>query len=556
MEREKSRINMFLTDIPIDNGLGESYQGLPGFPNNQPELTNEHCFHRTISDLEKSTAKGLPPLSIIGDAMHGQYSVLPTPQSADIYWSYDPAFFNPDPNLYFYADQRFDLNNDVYHSPVSPRMIKKRKSEGSANSAAPTSVRKKTIVNICECSGNCGKKVASMFLRGPIHLLQKSFMIDILCNNCTNQQPWLYHDSKLIKSCDYVQTARKRCIENLNEVECDVCRMKIGNGGIRPVDLSGQISQDLTVEYVCNKCIVKYKFCSECGGGGKCRTGKWRPIELFEKGRRTCILPHIRLGDSEVSTVSYSQAELTGEIIRHLQDVFFDSYLSYYAGPFNMELKNQSFLQLLEETIYPLWQNRVLKYISSPPPKHISRYTVVEWINKQHRNKAKAKAQKEEGISFWLKVIADQSFKIKLNFESAADNLGNNTCVSFGVVEWNHKKRVVVIPQIIPRSFFTRSFQAYDHLITQAINSIRIEARRDSISMPIYVVIVGNLDNLKVKGIPERLGFLEKAKFVLGDPDSERLLEDFDHPMRTPNALIHVATVEHLLHRKGEDQMP
>lgn len=49
-------------------------------------------------------------------------------------------------------------------------------------------------------------------------------------------------------------------------------------------------------QVMCDVCDVKYKFCSQCGGGS-IRTGKYRPTELFDNGRKTCSLAHVRLGD-------------------------------------------------------------------------------------------------------------------------------------------------------------------------------------------------------------------------------------------------------------------
>ncbi|KAJ3128623.1 hypothetical protein HK101_005370, partial [Irineochytrium annulatum] len=37
--------------------------------------------------------------------------------------------------------------------------------------------------------------------------------------------------------------------------------------------------------------------CSSCGGGSTLRTGKWRPKQMFEAGRKTCSLSHVRVGN-------------------------------------------------------------------------------------------------------------------------------------------------------------------------------------------------------------------------------------------------------------------
>jgi hypothetical protein len=53
-----------------------------------------------------------------------------------------------------------------------------------------------------------------------------------------------------------------------------------------------------SVEVVCSYCRSHFAFCSDCGGGGKHRTGKYRPVQLFLPGRRTCKLSHVRYGDN------------------------------------------------------------------------------------------------------------------------------------------------------------------------------------------------------------------------------------------------------------------
>ncbi|KAJ3113021.1 hypothetical protein HDU96_003897 [Phlyctochytrium bullatum] len=66
------------------------------------------------------------------------------------------------------------------------------------------------------------------------------------------------------------------------------------------------IEPDFGVEVVCADCVKDFDFCSNCGGGGTWRTGKWRPRQLFQEGRRTCNLSHVRFGDKiQVQIVTY-----------------------------------------------------------------------------------------------------------------------------------------------------------------------------------------------------------------------------------------------------------
>ena len=77
---------------------------------------------------------------------------------------------------------------------------------------------------------------------------------------------------------------------------CDVCLRDVAFGAVVPEDQRDRI--DFQVEVVCASCDSRYRRCSDCGGGGGARlgVGKWRSKELFLGGRKTCSLPHVRLG--------------------------------------------------------------------------------------------------------------------------------------------------------------------------------------------------------------------------------------------------------------------
>ncbi|CAE6525274.1 unnamed protein product [Rhizoctonia solani] len=107
---------------------------------------------------------------------------------------------------------------------------------------------------------------------------------------------------------------------------CDVCGRTRGRGGIIPKDQGQMIG--FAVEVVCKTCFQRYQRCSDCGGGsGRVMVGKWRckgkimcpgdsvsdssaVTELFEKGRKTCKLPHARLGGGEIEVGTWRVDEL------------------------------------------------------------------------------------------------------------------------------------------------------------------------------------------------------------------------------------------------------
>ncbi|KAJ3166186.1 hypothetical protein HK101_011969, partial [Irineochytrium annulatum] len=147
-------------------------------------------------------------------------------------------------------------------------------------------------------------------------------------------------------------------------VVCDVCRKGIGYGGVRvnAGDAAGRAgsasadgdeeeggggSGEVSIEVVCAGCREKYAFCTECGGGGKHRTGKYRPIELFTPGRRTCGLSHVRFGDAPVSyrlheVAMSANALITPDLLTEMRAVLSDGSTSLLANPRSMEAEHSA----------------------------------------------------------------------------------------------------------------------------------------------------------------------------------------------------------------------
>jgi hypothetical protein len=77
----------------------------------------------------------------------------------------------------------------------------------------------------------------------------------------------------------------------------------------------------LTRAFLCN---VNVGFCTECGGGGRFRTGKWHPKEFFKIGKKSCLLSHIRIGtsmkDSETIVSSCRSAGELSSFLKTLQE--------------------------------------------------------------------------------------------------------------------------------------------------------------------------------------------------------------------------------------------
>ncbi|KAI8814235.1 hypothetical protein BJ742DRAFT_786878 [Cladochytrium replicatum] len=182
-------------------------------------------------------------------------------------------------------------------------------------------------------------------------------------------------------SASATSTGKRKRIATDESLECEVCKQRFCSGLIRYVDgglaeecgltvekvydgaagpndkpglsalipsqsrrkqQGGAQRSDFKIEIVCTPCRSKYRFCTECGGGGKYRTGKYRPTELFIGSRRTCLLSHVRLGGaSSVSIVVYeaSGVPVSAQVLDETRDVHNDGFYSLFACTEIMEAR-------------------------------------------------------------------------------------------------------------------------------------------------------------------------------------------------------------------------
>ncbi|KAJ3096634.1 hypothetical protein HDU97_005728 [Phlyctochytrium planicorne] len=137
--------------------------------------------------------------------------------------------------------------------------------------------------------------------------------IDMTCTTCWINSPANSETSGTKSSPQTVGAAisrrkhndlsmKKRRVKGIakgdNAIHCEACNRKMGFGGYREGFKSeeGATNGRANVEPVCEACIMNFDFCSQCGGGGTFRTGRWRPRKLFLGNRRTCTLSHDRIG--------------------------------------------------------------------------------------------------------------------------------------------------------------------------------------------------------------------------------------------------------------------
>ena len=121
-------------------------------------------------------------------------------------------------------------------------------------------------------------------------------------------------------------------------IACDVCLRDIAVGGVLPLPLDAPDPSsriDFMIEIVCASCDVKYKRCSDCGGGGGSRagTGKWRCAELFPPQRKTCSLKHQRLGAFPAMEYSvYRNTDIPRDELDELSDTLRSMYVNSMLG--------------------------------------------------------------------------------------------------------------------------------------------------------------------------------------------------------------------------------
>ncbi|KAJ3032989.1 hypothetical protein HDV00_006872 [Rhizophlyctis rosea] len=166
---------------------------------------------------------------------------------------------------------------------------------------------------------------------------------------------------------------------------------------------------DFGVEFVCQSCRTKYALCTECGGGGKYRTGKWRPVGLFLPGRRTCRLPHVRIGSSTVTFKSFTLPDalsstpvIRGGILRDIGKHVPAMYYHRLAVPEVMEIPPPNSLSTweeLEERVRVRCERlRELVLEESVERRYgLRRYFGGAWVERVSRHARKGRDGKGEG---------------------------------------------------------------------------------------------------------------------------------------------------------------
>ncbi|KAJ1530132.1 hypothetical protein HK096_008252 [Nowakowskiella sp. JEL0078] len=439
------------------------------------------------------------------------------------------------------------------------------------HAAARAITRRKTHEEIASC-GHCGTNIATIYMRGTQQSFEVGYIIELWCQNCENLRnnnlsnmgmtqnqtqngsPASSQSFQLSRNPSFT---RKRGRETPS-VECEVCKRCLGSGGVRkrPAD-DNDISMsweepEMMIEFVCTQsCASKYLFCSECGGGGRSRTGKWRPRQLFGSGRKTCSLPHIRIGDAPVQyRVLEVPSELTNPILQGVQDVFFDMALSLYAIPALIELPKYGSYDAIRQEIEKQWRETVLDVLTtkvydpfadgnqvSPVIGNKSlgkkKYLTVAWINKIQRNKGKMlKSTVSSNTSSaslgstsqvpWLSRLALEGMVAPThrNDENDSNDGDDRVYVGFCISEWDRDHNTLFMVQIAPRSAFLPTMETYGELLRRAVDRVQADARRDMLAPISHLWCWTRGDHhARLSSIPERLGFVTREQYVTENPE-------------------------------------
>jgi hypothetical protein len=357
-----------------------------------------------------------------------------------------PSFSHPTPRK---------LSKSEPHPPILLDKKAVERGEVFKQAAARGSTRRKTLEEACTCT-HCHSEMGTLYLRGKQEFFESGYTVDVVCLKCAET---LYGRVPCNERRGSWSEGSKKRTRESPRLDCEVCKQMVGTGGVRKGTHSSSEPWEephFSIELVCTLCATKYMFCSECGGGGK-RTGKWRPISLFAEKRKTCSLPHIRVGDA---AIHYRTIEIPREmnvtILRGVKDVYWDSVLSLLAVPQFMETqKYRGQLPVLMKDIEHSWNETVLNLLTAQPNSACvqpngKRYLTMAWIDKFPRSKQrKSSIPCAESNIPWLTKLAQEG--IVAPNKPVQDP--NETCfVAFSIAEWNQNQQTLFMMQMAPRS--------------------------------------------------------------------------------------------------------
>ncbi|KAJ3007735.1 hypothetical protein HKX48_008958, partial [Thoreauomyces humboldtii] len=292
----------------------------------------------------------------------------------------------------------------------------KPKRAGSTNPTLEAPIRCKS----------CGTRISTLltFNTTTSDFLSKHLALDVVCDAC--------HQLSKTGSGALKRSARP-------DLPCHLCTRIIGNGGmvlkeraVKGGGNGGEASQKETVdgdgkgggdgdgedkeaveklvfdpfgylkassahplEWVCSACACDFQLCTACGGGGRYRSGKWRPKAMFPDGRKSCSLSHVRFKkEAEFTTYDLSTNEhLVDDTLTECARIHREFWFSQLMTPKVLSGKVVAGMAVIEKVIAEWWEG-IERALSRPLPEGRMRFLAIAW-----RMEAKRNGQTEEQLA-------------------------------------------------------------------------------------------------------------------------------------------------------------
>ncbi|KAJ3345489.1 hypothetical protein HDU83_004054, partial [Entophlyctis luteolus] len=252
---------------------------------------------------------------------------------------------------------------------------------------------------------------------------------------------------------------------------CLACKNLSAVGKIE--DSMKRVAIGLNISILCASCDEKFLFCAECGGGGKTRTGKYRPRGLFPPGRKTCFLPHIRIGTAVVEHQVLNFAHGTSGksvLVAGVRDVFFDAFVGLHAVPSTYS----TFQDLSEIFEYAsrIWRSSAGEFLNPHENSRKHVLVTIASIEKEYRMKSKSGASKKSAAGhvgsetrniLWANALqgsagpANEPLDMLGSTSTCSNSVGKvsnveQTFVSFAVSHWDQANCALFIVLMTLRS--------------------------------------------------------------------------------------------------------
>ncbi|KAI8813743.1 hypothetical protein BJ742DRAFT_377451 [Cladochytrium replicatum] len=378
---------------------------------------------------------------------------------------------------------------------------------------------RKVVEDACYCR-HCNKFLAQMILRGKDESLAHGYTFDVRCGVPCGEDNLDDETSRREGKAAANIRKRKRKREG-DAIGCEVCRRKVANGEVTisvtekrkkgEVEIPELVSvpyaqAGVTLEVICASCHAKYAFCTECGGGGKYRTGKFRPSEMFLPGRRTCTLSHVRIGDTalehrvwDVDTRGTApDTHIDASMITDIKSVYEDGVLSLYAIPKVMEeYERFSTYANLSLAVSTAWERCRTELNTPVSDTSLVSHITMSWMPKVPRKKNKRANN----------VLHPQN--VDVHGAVPADHI----LYGFLLTRWDVPRGAIEVVQFSARMMAMQSVNVIRDMLRRVLQSNIERSEHERKPKPRLVYLHSRKDNTRVQAFFEKMGFVSEEEF-------------------------------------------